>query len=225
MPGAYPFPDPPRNVDLYPPAAMMPHLLFALPGKWLGAPQLGLIGYLLALTVALLSPAVWAARGSRGLERVAVFVALGAAAIPAWQTIDRGNSIGFVVPIALVFLVALRRQRWGLVAIMVVLAALVKPQFAVLVVALLAARQWRLGGLALGGVAISNVAAYLLWPRDFPDTITQSIHNLFGKQGRSKSCRAAERILWQSAPNIPGYRQASQRAAKYQTAFSLVRDR
>ena len=37
----------------------------------------------------------------------------------------------------LVFLVALCRRRWGLVAIMAVLAALVKPQFAVLAVALL----------------------------------------------------------------------------------------
>jgi hypothetical protein len=158
---------------------MMPNLLFGLPAKWLGAPRLGLVGYLLALTIAVLSPAVWAARGARGLERVVVFVALGAAAIPAWAVIDRGNSAGFVVPIALVFLVALCRRRWGLVTIMVVLAALVKPQFAVLAVALLAARQWRLSGLALAGVVISNFAAYLLWPRDFPETITQSIHDLF----------------------------------------------
>jgi hypothetical protein len=59
---------------------------------------------------------------------------------------------------------------------MVILAALVKPQFAVLAVVLWAARQWRWGGLALAGVAISNLAAYLLWPRDFPQTIPQSIH-------------------------------------------------
>ena len=168
---------------LYPPAAMMPHMLFGLLGKWLGAPRLGLIGYLLALTIAVLSPAVWAARGARGLERVALFVALGAVAIPAWAVIDRGNSVGFVVPIALVFLVALRRRRWGLVAVTVVLAALVKPQFAVLTVALFAARKWRLGSLAVGGVAISNLAAYLLWPRDFPETITQSIHNVFDMMG------------------------------------------
>ncbi len=161
----------------YPAADMMPHLLFGLPAQWLGAPRLGLIGYLLALTLAVLTPAVWAARGARGLERVVVFVALGAAAIPAWQVIDRGNSLGFVVPIALVFLVALRRRRWGLVAIMVILAALVKPHFAVLAVALLAARQWRLGGIAVVGVVISNLAAYLLWPRDFPETIVQTIHN------------------------------------------------
>ena len=54
----------------------------------------GAVGYLLALTIAVLSPAVWAARGARGLERVVVFVAWGAAAIPAWAVIDRGNSVG-----------------------------------------------------------------------------------------------------------------------------------
>ena len=162
-----------------PAAAMIPNLLFGLPAKWLGAPRLGLIGYLFALTIAVVSPAVWAARGARGLERVVVFVALGAAAIPAWAVIDRGNSVGFVVPIALVFLVALCRQRWGLVTIMVVLAALLKPSFAVLAVALLAARQWRWGGLAVAGMGLSSLAAYLLWPRDFPKTIPQSIHNLF----------------------------------------------
>jgi Glycosyltransferase family 87 len=111
---------------------------------------------------------------------VVVFMACGIAAIPAWMAIDRGNSTGFVVPVALVFLVALCRRRWGLVTIMVVLAALVKPQFVVLAVALFAARRWRLGGVAVAGAVISNIAAYALWPRDFPQTITQSTHNILG---------------------------------------------
>ncbi|OBH58721.1 glycosyltransferase family 87 protein [Mycobacterium sp. E2479] len=162
----------------YPAAAMMPHLLFGAPAKWLGGPRLGLVGYLLALTVAVLSPAVWAARGTRGLERLVVFVALGVVAIPVWAVIDRGNSAGFVVPIALMFLVALRRGHWGAVTLMVVLAAAVKPQFAVLVVALLAARRWRWSGIAIVGVMIANLAPYLLWPRDFPQTIAQTIHGL-----------------------------------------------
>ena len=176
--GAFP-PDYQPLLAGYPAAGMVPQLAFGVIGKWLGAPRLGLVGYLLALTIAVLSPAIWASRGTRGLERVVIFVALGAAAIPAWAVIDRGNSAGFVVPIALVFLVALRRRRWGLVAIMVILAALVKPQFVILGVALLAARKWRWAGFALAGVAISNIAAYLLWPRDFPATVTQSIHSLF----------------------------------------------
>jgi hypothetical protein len=180
---AYPLQLPPDYQPLrteLPPAAMVPNLLFGLPAKWIGAPRLGLIGYLLALTIAVTSPAIWAARGARGLEQVVVFVALAAAAIPAWAVIDRGNAVGFVAPIALVYLVALWRRRWALVAIMVVLAALVKPPFVVLVVVLFAARQWRWGGLAIVATGLSSLAAYLLWPRNFPTTIPQSIHNLFG---------------------------------------------
>lgn len=161
----------------YPAGGLVPLMIFASPAAWLHIPRLGLYGYLFALTTAIFTPAVWAARGACGLERVVVFMALGALAIPAWMTIDRGNSVGFVVPIALVFLVALCKRRWGLVATMVILAALVKPQFAVLAVALFAGRQWRMGGITVGGVVLSNIAAYLLWPRDFPETIAQSIHN------------------------------------------------
>ncbi len=164
----------------YSASGMVPQVSFGFLGKWLHAPQLGLLGFLLALTIACLTPAVWAARGARGLERVVVFVALGVAAMPAWIAIDRGNSVGFLVPIALVFLVALCRRRWRLAAIMVVLAALVKPQFVVLAVALFAARQWRWGGLTVAGAVITNLVAYLLWPRDFPTTILQSIHNTLG---------------------------------------------
>ena len=161
-----------------PAAAMLPHLLFGFPAQLLGMPRLGLIGYVLALTIAVLAPAIWAARGSRGLERVVVFVALGAAAVPVWAVIDRGNSAGFIVPVALVFFIALRREKWLLAAVMVVLASIVKPWFVILVVAIFAARQWRSGIIALGGVAVVHIAAYLLWPRDFPGTIPESIKNL-----------------------------------------------
>jgi hypothetical protein len=92
------------------------------------------------------------------------------------MVLDRANSVALLAPIGLVFLVTLRRQRWGLAALMVVLATLIKPQFAVLAVALFAVRQWRMGGAAVAGAAVSSVAAYLLWPRNFPTTITQSIH-------------------------------------------------
>jgi len=168
--------DPYRNP--YPAGALLPLMMFAGPATWLHTPMAGLFAYLLALTIAVLGPAVWAARGARGLERVVVFLALGAVAVPAWMAIDRGNSVGFIAPIGLVFLVGLRRQRWGLVAAMVIVAALVKPQFAVLAAVFFAARQWRMGGIAVSGIVLSNLAAYLVWPRDFPGTIVTTIHNL-----------------------------------------------
>ena len=164
----------------YTAAGMVPHMMFGHLESWLGAPRLGLLGYLIVLTIAVFTPAFWAARGARGLERIVVFVACGVAAVPAWVALDRGNSVGFVAPIALVFLVALCRRRWGVVTTMVVLAALVKPQFAVLSVALFTVRQWKWGGTAVAGAVTANLAAYALWPRDFPQTIIQSIHNTAG---------------------------------------------
>jgi hypothetical protein len=161
----------------YPAAAMVPQLIFALLATWLKAPQLGLLSYLLALTVAVLTPAVWAARGARGVERTVVFIACGVVAIPAWMVLDRANSVALLAPVGLIFLVALCRRRWGVVAIMVVLATLIKPQFVVLAFVLFAVRQWRMGGVAIAGAVTSSLAAYLLWPRDFPATIAQSMHN------------------------------------------------
>ena len=111
----------------------------------------GLVGYLFALTIALgFTPR--SGRPGGHVVRSAWWCSSrwGAAAIPAWAVIDRGNSVGFLAPIALVFLVSLCRQRWGLVTITVALAALLKPPFVLLAVVLFAARQWRWGGLAVG---------------------------------------------------------------------------
>src|SRR6202008_962805 len=171
---------------------MWPHMFFGSLGNWLHNPQVGLLAYRLALTSACLSPAVWAAQGARGLERVVVVVAVGVAAIPAWIAIYRGNSVGFVGPIALGFLVELCRRRWGLAAIMVVLAALVKPQFVVLAVALFAARQWRWGGLSVARAVIANPAAPLLGRRTLPATIPQSIPEALGCGSSASSASGAD---------------------------------
>jgi hypothetical protein len=164
----------------YPAAALVPYRFFWTLGHWLGTPQIGLVIVLTILAVALLLPAIWASRGARGLERIVVFVVCGVIAVPVWATIDRGNSVGLVTPVALLFLLALSRRRWGLVAITVVLAATVKPQFAVLVIALFGARKWGMAAAAVVGVVVTNLAAYLLWPRDLPATIGQSLRNLSG---------------------------------------------
>ncbi len=104
-----------------------------------------------------------------------VFVACGAATTPARTVVNGGNPVGFVAPIALVFLVALCRQRWGPVTTMVVLAALVKPQFAVLAVALFAAGS--------GGWVASRWPA----PRSPAWRRIDCGHGTFRQQSRSRS--------------------------------------
>jgi hypothetical protein len=173
-----------RDVNDYTAAALLPPMIFAVISSWLHAPAAGLIAYLIAMAAAVLYPAFWAARGARGLERVVVFVACGVAAIPGWAAIDRGNAIGFLVPIGLVFLVALCRQRWGVVAIAVILAALLKPQFILLALVFFGARRWREGSSAVAGAVLANVAAYGFWPKEFPAAMIMSVTNALGHGAR-----------------------------------------
>lgn len=168
--------DPWSGVDPtnYPATGIAIFWIFGHIGLWLGS-RFSLLAYIGLLTAAILTPAVWAARASKAHEKIVVFLVCGVAAIPGLLTIDRGNSIGFEVPIMLAYLIALRREKWKNVAILVVLAALIKPQFALLGVALLAAREWRLSLQAGMGLVITSILAYLLWPADFPSTIDRSV--------------------------------------------------
>jgi hypothetical protein len=102
------------------------------------------LAYLLTLTIAVLSPAIWAARGRAVWPGWWCSLPVARRPFQRGPVIDRGDSVGFIAPIGLVFLVALCRRRWAIVAFTVVLAALVKPQFAFLAVVLFAARLWRL---------------------------------------------------------------------------------
>lgn len=207
------------SLSNYSAAGMLPQLSFGLLGAWLHAPLLGLFSYLLVLTVAVLSPAGWAASGACGLERIVVFFACGVVAIPVWMVIDRCNSAGLVVPIALLFLVALCRRRWKIVTIAVILAALVKPQFAILAVALFAARQWRFGGIALVGVLLSNIAAYLVWPQDFPETIAQSIRNALGYGSFKAALTALNASFGRALLLIPDNIEAAANGGKVPDGF------
>lgn len=161
----------------YPAAALVVHSVFGLAGHLLHSPAVGLALYQLLLLVSLLTPAAWTARGARGLERLVVFGVFSIAAVPVWTVIDRGNSIGLAAPIVLSLMVALCRQKWCLVAVFVVLASFVKPQFLLLGFVLPAARQWKLSVIAAGCGVVANLAAFLLWPVYFPATIPHWIRS------------------------------------------------
>lgn len=162
----------------YPASGMLPHAFFGVVGRQTGEPNAGLFGYLGLLIAALLVPAFWASRGKSASIRVATLGLFGLLSAPSIMALDRGNSIALVVPAVLAFLVALRRgnDRWAVIAI--VLAALVKPQYALLFLVLVAMRKWRRAGMAIAGVIVTNVLAFLVWPRDFPGEIVQAGYNV-----------------------------------------------
>lgn len=162
----------------YPAGSMLPHAVFRVIGDLFGSSLVGLVSYLTTMVVAMSVPALWASKGRPLATRIMIFALFGIGAVPAMMAFDRGNSVGFAAPAMLAFLVAMRREKYRTVVITIVIASLIKPQYILLVLALLAHRRWRHLAYAIGSAAVANVLAFLVWPQHFPGTIIQSVQNV-----------------------------------------------
>jgi hypothetical protein len=162
------------HISNYPASGMLPQWFFGAIGYLFNSHRVGLFLYLIVLAVALTAPAIWASKGKTPTMRMITIGLFGLFATPAIMTLERGNSIGFVVPALLAYLVALRRERYTIVVVATIIASLVKPQFILLVLVLIILRKWKYALITLGGALVANVLAYLVWPRDFPASLFQS---------------------------------------------------
>jgi hypothetical protein len=167
----------------YPAAALLIPGFFVIVGKILGNPQFGLVAYLIAMIIALALPALWATK-NRPLSFKLIFIAsAGVLSVPAVMALDRGNSVGFVVPALLLFLIAVERKDPKLTAISIVIATIVKPQFFLLILLPLLLGQKKATVLAGSGVVFSQVISFLFWPNSFPQTIATAIRNTLSYGG------------------------------------------
>lgn len=154
---------------------MLPQWFFGSVGALFDSKNVGLFAYLLVLVAALITPAIWSSKGKTISTRLITVGLFGVLSIPSLMALDRGNSIALAVPALLAFLVSLRRDRYSITVIAIVIATLIKPQFVLLAFALLALRKWRHFFVTIAGVVVANFLAYLMWPRDFPVTIWQTL--------------------------------------------------
>ena len=161
----------------YPAAAMIVPLIFVSIGNFFQSSQVGLFLFLGAAVAAIVAPGVWAGKGKSPVFRLLVWSLFGVLAVPAVMGLDRANSVIFVVPVILWFLVSIARGNFAQAAIAVTLAGMVKPQFALLFVIFLILRKWRWALISFAGILLANVGAFLLWPKTFPMSIVQSISN------------------------------------------------
>lgn len=159
----------------YSAAGMLPNAFTRWIGDLFNSPRVGLITFLLLLTAALVTPAVWASRGKSITPRLVAIGAFGILTIPALSALDRGNSAALAVPALLAFLIAIRRGKFTAAVIAITAAALIRPQFLILIAVLWALRKWRLSVIALVSVGVTNLVAYAAWPRDFPRTLIDSV--------------------------------------------------
>lgn len=159
----------------YTPVGMLPFVIMSGLESLFATRRQTLLIYLIVLAAALLVPAWWASRkivrNNRQLPgvssmRMLLFVLFGVATQPFLMTLDRGNTVGFAVPFLMAFAVYFRKEPSWVAPLAVILAAAVKPQYALISIAFLASRQFvSLLAAGIGSIVIS-VVGFLFWPGD-----------------------------------------------------------
>ena len=155
---------------LYPPASLMPFMIFKSLTDLTGIPWLGLAAYLFTMS-ALISYSVWAAtRGLSFERRVIIFSTLVLLSPAVLSTLDRGNSAGFLIPALVWLFSSIRNQKSSQTVFSLVLLTVIKPHYGVLAVAFILTGRAKEGSKALGLGMILNILPFLLfWPREFPN--------------------------------------------------------
>lgn len=149
---------PAMNPDSYPP------LLIAVYSGFSVFPyKIGLFAYLICSAVALLVPAVWAARRLEWLEAASLLVIGTLLTTPVLMTLDRGNSVAFIVPLLFGTFLLLTSGRWTWAAVLIAVMTCLKLYPIMLLILLVALRKWRAAVICLAATVLLTVAAFWLY--------------------------------------------------------------
>lgn len=164
--------------NIYSPTGLLPNLIVK-PIQELYGTRLGLFIFLLLMTVAISTPALYAsAKKFRSHNRVSKFCFLTLLAQPFIFAIDRGTSVGFAMPFLALFAIKLdRKPNWN-ATLAVVGAASIRPQFALIAVGLLAFRQIKHFFFATLGIFLVVIIPFVFWPGDARNNIAMWLRNI-----------------------------------------------
>lgn len=167
----------------YPAAALIPFQFFSWLSEISGIPSLGLALFLTAI-MGSIGWSVWV--GTKGLiggDRFVVFTALTLLAPPVIIALDRGNSVGFLVPLLIWLKISIENNRSLGTASSIALLAAIKPHFGLLVMLLFFLGRKKQLFLSLTGVIAINFLPYILfWLGGFPENIPQSLARVMSFQ-------------------------------------------
>jgi hypothetical protein len=130
---------------------------------------LGLATYLFTLGT-LISYSVWFATKSETFERrVLIFSTLVLLSPAVLVTLDRGNSVGFLIPTLIWLFSSLQYHRESQTVLSLAVLSLINPHFGVLALAFILAGRVKVGIRAVGLGSILNLLPFFVfWPKDFP---------------------------------------------------------
>ena len=169
----------------YSPTALIPHIVANESSKLIGE-RAALLTYLFILASTVMVPSIVVVRKTWLHTRsVLPLLLIGVATIPFVFTIDRGNSVGFVVPLLMIVAFRLREKADWTVTVAIIGAAAIRPQFALLAIGLIAFGQFKQVSIAAVGSVLINVAPFLLIRGDRTENISNWLGNVFDYQNYS----------------------------------------
>ena len=146
----------------YPAAALVPFLTTNILGSVTGAAHAGLLIYLASMTL-LIGWGVWVGTKGISLEsRIILLATITLFSPPLIHALDRGNNVGFIIPLLVWFFSALIRRSSNQGVLAIVLLTVIKPHFAVLLFLYLLRGEFKTfaKGALLGGTI--HVSAFLV---------------------------------------------------------------
>jgi hypothetical protein len=175
------YPDFWTNSDsAYPPTALIPNAIAKWTQRYLGI-ETALYGFLFLAAIGVATPAIHTFRRvSDNRIRLASFLVLSIFAQPLIASFDRGNSIGFAVPFLMLFGISyFDRSHWS--AVVGLLGAFaVRPQFALLGIALVIAKEFKKSATALLFGALIFFGSFLFMPGEYSESFESWLENLKG---------------------------------------------
>lgn len=174
------------DATAYAPAGLLFIQAFNQVSLVFGQPAMGLVLYL-GLMISTISWSIW--KGTFGLKlerRLVLFATLTFFAPPIIMVLDRGNTVGFLVPLLIWYFHALREGKNLQIVVAVALMSIIKPHFGVMVIALLISGKIKVAAkTALFVVFVNVVPFFILWGSEFLTFINQWLLVFFGYQGVS----------------------------------------
>jgi hypothetical protein len=173
-------------VNPYPPASLLPFMLFDFLSEWLQVPRLGILLYLLTMIAAIVL-AVWMA--SRPLSLSLRMILVGAVALaspPVISSLDRGNSVGFIAPLLLVFFSSIRNNSTIGVVLSITALTVIKPHLGLLVL-IPVLRKDHVSAIKILGLigTIQLTVALTFWGHLSPNLFFQVFNQVIGFQNYS----------------------------------------
>ena len=155
-----------------PAAALVPFVIFGGVGNFLGQASLGLFLYLTFLAGSIVASVWLATKNFRSDQRTLLLLTVALLSPGVAVVLDRGNSVGFLVPLLILFLSAIKSGNVRLMVASIVLMSLIKVHFAALLFVLIFSGRFRGAFSVLAISLIVHISSFaLINPQEFPRNV------------------------------------------------------